>query len=143
MDANSWVVIGLILLICEVFSLDFALSCFGLACLAAALASYLGLNIYWQLAVVAAVIFILFFSVRPFALKYLNQAKHFKSNVDALAGKNVTISEVDAADSTKGRVKIDGDIWLVQAGAPLKTGDTAVIKKIDGATLLVTKEEAK
>jgi membrane protein implicated in regulation of membrane protease activity len=143
METNYWIILGLLLLIGEVFTLDFSLSCFGVACFAAAALSALGLGAAWQLAAVAVMIFALLFTLRPLALKYLNSAKDFKANVDALIGATATVAEVDAANPRKGMVKIDADHWTVSAAAPLKTGESVKIEKIDGTTLIVNKQEGK
>lgn len=140
MEAHYWVIIGLLLLIGEIFTLDFSLSCFGIACLVAAVFSALGLGIYWQLLAVAVSIFLLLFTLRPLALKYLNKAKDFKSNIDALIGKTTVILSVEEENNKRGKTKIDADEWSVESDAPLKTGDSVKINKIDGTTLLVTKE---
>jgi len=138
MEANYWLILGLVLLIGEVFTLDFSLSCFGISCFVAALFSALGLNIYWQLAAASLTILALLFTLRPFALKYLIKAKDFKDNIAALIGTTATVTE---ADGVKGMVKIDADHWAISADKPLAAGDIVKINKVDGITLLVTKEE--
>jgi membrane protein implicated in regulation of membrane protease activity len=141
MYANYWLICGLLLLIGEVFTLDFSLSCFGVACFAAALTSWLGLSVYWQLGVFCAVTLALFFTLRPLALKYLIQAKDYKSNMDEFIGKTATIYDVDVADAKKAKVKFDADEWAILADKPLKNGDAVKILKIDGITLMANKEE--
>ena len=141
MEANYWLILGLVLLIGEVFTLDFSLSCFGIACFAAAGLSALGLGVYWQLGAAAAFIILLLFTLRPLALKYLICNKDFKDNISALIGTAATVAEVDGANARKGIVKIDADHWTISADKPLAAGDIVKINKIDGTTLLVTKEE--
>ncbi|MDR0645520.1 MAG: NfeD family protein [Elusimicrobiota bacterium] len=141
MPSSYWLIAGLLLLIGEIFTLDFSLSCFGLACFVAALASALGLGLHWQLGICAAVIVILFFTLRPLAFKYFIKAKSYKSNVDEFIGKTASVYEVDIADAKKAKVKFDADEWAVAADEPLKNGDIVKISKIDGITLIVNKEE--
>jgi len=140
MEPHYWLILGLVLLICEVFTLDFSLSCFGTACLAAAGVSAAGLGIYWQLITVTAVIVLLLFTLRPLALKYLIRAKDFKDNIAALIGKTASVFELDTNNPNRGWVKIDGDNWAVEAQGALAVGNTVKIEKVDGSTLIVTKE---
>jgi membrane protein implicated in regulation of membrane protease activity len=88
-------------------------------------------------------IFVLLFTLRPLALKYLNSAKDFKANVDALIGAEATVAEVDPANPQKGMVKIDADHWTINSATPLKTGESVKIEKIDGTTLIVSRQEEK
>jgi membrane protein implicated in regulation of membrane protease activity len=53
------------------------------------------------------------------------------------------VTEVDAENPRKGMVKIDADHWTIAAPAPLKTGESVIIEKIDGTTLIVNKPEGK
>lgn len=142
MAANYWLVLGVLLLIGEVFTMDFSLTCFGLACFVAALLSWLGLSMYWQLGIGAVVIFALLFTLRPIFLKYLHKGQlHVKTNMDALAGKKARVFEVSAEDDKKGTVKIDGDLWNIHCNTALKKGDDVVVEKVEGITLLVKREE--
>ena len=142
MAANYWLVLGVLLLIGEVFTMDFSLTCFGLACFVAALLSWLGLGLYWQCGVGAVVIFALLFALRPLFLKYLNKGgEHVKTNMDALLGKKGLVFEVKEEDTKKATMKIDGDLWNIHCDAALKKGDKVVVQKVEGVTLLVKKEE--
>ena len=51
MPAHYWLILGIALLIGEIFTVDFSLSCFGLAAMIAAAASWAGLNLYWQIGI--------------------------------------------------------------------------------------------
>lgn len=141
METNYWVVLGLVLLIGEIFTMDFSLSCFALACFVAALLSAVGLGLYWQLAAVIITIFALLFTLRPLALKYLaRRGKGFKSNVEALVGKETIVFGVEESNNKKAKTKIDADEWSVESDTPLKEKDIVKIEKIDGTTLIVRKE---
>ncbi|MDR0952842.1 MAG: NfeD family protein [Elusimicrobiota bacterium] len=137
-----WLILGIVLIIGEILTMDFSLTCFGIAALVAALLSWLGLNIYWQLTAAAITIFVLLFTLRPFMLKYLNKnGKDFKSNIEALIGKKAEVFNVQNEDKTKALVKIDADQWPVISNKPLVVGDKVKVESIDGATLIVKKEE--
>lgn len=141
MAAHYWLILGIALLIGEIFTADFSLSCFGLAAMISALASWAGLNLYWQIGIAAGAIFVFFFTLRPFMLKYLNKrGASFKSNVEAMIGKTITVSEADG-QSGKCYAKIDGDVWELSCPCALKSGDKVTVSKIEGIKLFVTKEE--
>jgi len=142
MSATYWFILGVILLIGEIFTNDFSLACFGIACFISGISSSLGLNVYWQLGIGATAIFVLLFAIRPIFLKYLNKgAEHVKTNVDAIIGRKAKIFEVKPEDAKKGTVKIDGDLWNVHCDEPLKQGDAVVVMKLEGVTLTVKKGE--
>lgn len=140
MPAHYWLIAGIVLMIGEVFTLDFSLSCIGLAAMLAAAASWFGLNLYWQLGIFAAALFALFFTLRPFAIKFMyKKGKDFKSNIDALAGEELTISEVNTEEN-KYYAKKDGDIWEVVCEDKLELNDKVKVLKMDGIKLIVKKE---
>lgn len=142
MPVNYWLILGVVLLIGEVFTMDFSLTCFAFACFVAAFLSWVGLNMYWQFGIGAIVIFMLLFALRPLFLKYLNKgAEHVKTNVDALQGKKGIVFEVKEDDDKRGTVKIDGDLWNIQSDAPIKKGDAIIVQRVEGVTLIVKKGE--
>lgn len=141
MNPSYWLILGILLLIGETFTLDFSLSAFGIACLATAGVAYGGFNIYWQLGVLSTLIFIIFFGIRPFILRTLNKnAKAFKSNIDALPGMLITVQEVNPSDDKKGLAKIDADSWTLYAAHPLNKDEKVRVLRVEGTTLIVEKE---
>jgi len=140
MTYSIWLIIGIVLLICEIFTLDFSLSCIGLAFMSAGLVSWLGLSIYWQLLTVCVVLVILFLTLRPFILKHISRKKEYKSNTDALVGTKHDFYALKE-DKKHALINIDGDVWEAQSAAPLKEGKKVEVVKVEGATLLVKQEE--
>ena len=140
MTAHYWVILGIVLLIGEIFTMDFSLTCFAIACFVAAVLSWIGLGTYWQLAAVAATIFILLFTLRPLVLKYLNKkGEGFKSNMEALIGKELTVSQTNG-QTGKYYAKNDGDLWELFCEEKLSQGDKVKVYKVDGIKLFVKKE---
>lgn len=138
MTYTIWLILGIICLIGEIFTTDFTLTCVGLSAFVVALCSYIGANNYIQFAVMGISMFILFFTLRPFALKYLYKNKQpVPSAVDSLIGKTFKITEVKG---DKAYIKSDADIWEVKANEPLRKEDTVEVKKIEGITLNVVKK---
>ncbi|MBR1980066.1 NfeD family protein [Candidatus Proelusimicrobium excrementi] len=140
MPAHYWLILGIALLIGEIFTADFSLSCFGLAAMISALASWAGLNLYWQIGIAAAAIFAFFFTLRPFMLKHMyKKGEGFKSNMDALSGKELTVCQADKENS-KYYAKLDGDLWELSCEATLEKGDKVKVLKMEGIKLIVEKE---
>lgn len=140
MPAHYWLILGIALLIGEIFTADFSLSCFGLAAMISALASWAGLNLYWQIGIGVAAIFAFFFTLRPFMLKHMyKKGEGFKSNMDALSGKELTVCQADKENS-KYYAKADGDLWELDCANPLEEGDKVKVLKVEGSKLTVQKE---
>ena len=138
MAYTIWLILGFLFLIGEMFTGDFTLACIGIGAFVAGLTSYLGINIYWQLGLMAITIFILFFTLRPFVLKYFYKSKHpTASGIDALIGKTFKVIETKEG---KSYIKSDADTWEVKAEEALKEGDNVEVKKVEGITLIVTKK---
>ena len=103
--------LGVLCIVGEMFTMDFSLACFGVGLFGAALVSFLGLGLGWQVAVFIAVSLALFIGMRPLALKHLyHNSKHVKTNVDALIGRTAVVTAEPDAEGI-GRVQIDGDSW--------------------------------
>lgn len=136
-----WIIIGIALLIGEVFTLDFSLACFGLGALGAAAAAYLGADFTWQVATFSLACLFFFFTVRKFFIKYVRRTvPKVHDNANALIGRTAIVStKIDS--SGLGRVKVDGDDWRAESDKEFEVGVSVKIIKLDGATLTV--EELK
>ncbi len=135
-----WGILGIFLIILEIFTPGFVVATFGIGCLFAAIPAAFSLGLIWQFLVFSLVTLLSFFIVRPIYLKYLfPEEKQIPTNVDALIGQEgVVIEQIDNLRNT-GRVKVGGEDWK----AVSKSGDriareTAVrILAIEGVKLIV------
>ena len=124
-----WAVVAVVCLILELMAGDFFVICFSIGAVFAAVASAVGLNIYWQLALFAVFTLISLFWVRPFAQRYLHKGEENRvSNADALMGRQGRVVEAIQAGGY-GRVQIDGDVWkAVSADSqPISEGATVCV----------------
>lgn len=138
MSYNVWLILGFVCIIGEIFTMDFTLTCIGISAFVAALLSYLGIATTWQLVAMGITMMILYFTLRPFALKYLyKDKKPHSSGIDALIGK--TFKVIETKDD-KAYIKSDADTWEVKAEEPLKLGDSVEVKSVKGITLNVVKK---
>jgi len=140
MSYVTWVVIGILLIIGEIFTMDFSLSCVGLGFLVAALMSYLGFGIHVQLIALCVVWLTLFFTLRPFILKHLARKQEYKSNIDALVGTKHDFYAL-SEDKKHAKIKIDGDVWEAESAAPLIEKKQVKVVKVEGTTLIIKQED--
>jgi membrane protein implicated in regulation of membrane protease activity len=135
-----WVVVGIALLIAEIFIPGFAVAAFGLACLAAAACAFLNWGLNVQLLTFAAVTLFVFVTIRPLVLRYLDaHGGHVQTNVGGLVGKiGVVTQRIDPATHS-GRVVVEGDDWRAVPidDAPLDTGRRVEIVGVQGTRLFV------
>jgi len=129
--------LGVLCIVGEMFTMDFSLACFGVGLFGAALVSFLGLGLGWQVAVFTLVSLALFVGMRPLALKHLYQnSKHIKTNVEALIGRTALVTTAPDGEGI-GRVQLDGDSWRARFDKTAQTNDQVLVKKLEGNTLFV------
>ena len=134
-----WACVAVVCLILELSSGDFFIICFSIGALAAVIASAVGLNIYWQLAIFAVFTTIAIFTVRPVALRYLHKKGHYRvSNADALLGRTGRVTE-EIVSGGKGYVQIDGDMWKATAedGGSIEADATVLVVDRKSTILIV------
>lgn len=92
-----------------------------------------------QLLVFGVVSVVMLFSLRKWAKKIVS-SEFIPTNVDALIGKEITISGINSENVIE--AKVNGIIWNVQTenNENLEIGETVIIKKINGNKLIVEKE---
>ncbi len=142
-----YLIAAVVCFIGEMFTFDFSLLCFGTGLLGAALTSWLGLGLGWQVTVFIVLSLALFIGIRPLALKHLyKKGKHIKTNTDALIGREVEVIAVPEDADQIGRVQTDGDNWRAKFSSPVTLGEHVRVEKIEGNTLFVApiqKQEEK
>lgn len=107
-----WLIAAIVLVIVEILTAGFGSICFAFGALAAALTSYLGASMTWQLVVFALISLLAFVFVRPFVIRFLEKKnKDVKTNADALVGRKVLVIEEINPGTHGGRIKVDGDEW--------------------------------
>lgn len=137
---HIWVIIALICFILEIFTAGFAVACFSIGALFAALASAFGCGIFWQVMVFAIFTFLAFIFVRPFVMKtFFKESKTRETNGAALIGKHGRVSTAIDPSAGKGRVAIDGDDWKAVSadGNPIAEGTEVEVISIDSVIITV------
>jgi len=139
-----WTILGIVLVIAEIFTPGFVLLWFGVGALAAALASFLGLGLAAQF---------LIFIVLSSGLTALSRtifANYFarpddggaglRVGADALPGQVGTVVTSSSGALNEGAVKVFGSVWTAypaEGEPPLEAGDRVVVERLQGASIYV------
>lgn len=135
-----WAIAAVICLILELSSGDFFIICFSIGAVASAIGAAIGLNIYWQLAIFAAVALASIFFVRPIALRYLHKNEPNRpNNADALIGRIGRVTET-IKTGDYGRVAIDGDVWKAVSNSATDITAGSTVKVTDRKSTIIQVE---
>ncbi len=140
------VIIGLILVIIEIFTVSTLLIWMGLGFFAAAFVSLFTSNPFILIAVGTVVCVSTMIIFREKFKNGLLSGKTKKTSYEELIGQKATIIEGFIGDNVaRGTLKINGVDWIALASDNLeyKKGDIVIINKIDGAKMYVSKEEKR
>ncbi len=142
-----WLAAAMGLIILEVFVPGFVLACLGVGALAGAMGAALGWSLSVQLVSVAVLSLVSFFFLRPTALRMF-QSDGARTGVDALVGRECTVTTGFDASTGLGRCKVDGDDWRAQltpnAQADLASESSSVwVERVESNTLIVHTQPPK
>ena len=139
-----WIVLGVILIIAETFTLGFVLFWFGLGALVAALVGFAGFGLVWQFFAFAVVSAALTVMSRTILANYFshNDENAFKTGVDALPGQIGTVTLASRGALAEGAVKVYGSVWTAfpESGEePLTEGEKVEVIRVQGSSIYVRK----
>ncbi|HEX5708241.1 MAG TPA: NfeD family protein [Pyrinomonadaceae bacterium] len=138
-----WTVLGVILVIAEVFTPGFVLLWFGVGAIAAALASVAGAGYPLQFLVFFAVSIALTAASRTIFSRYFvhpDNPEGLKSGAASLPGKVGTVVTSSRGALNEGAVKVFGSTWTAypaEGEPPLEAGDRVVVESLRGASIYV------
>ena len=139
-----WCLLGLILIVAEVFTAGFVLLWFGIGALAAAFAAIVGIDsLALQFLIFAAVSIGLTVASRTFFVKYFSRestGESLKTGVDALPGKTGIVVSSSRGALNEGAVKVFGSTWTAypaEGEEPLEAGERVMVESIQGASIYV------
>lgn len=144
-----WIVLGVILIIAEIFTLGFVLFWFGIGALAAALVGWLGFGLGLQFLVFAAVSIILTAMSRTIFAKYFSHgdSENIKMGMDALPGQIGTVTIASKGALQEAAVKVYGSTWTafpVDSEETLLEGEKVEVVRVQGSSIYVQKiDESK
>ena len=137
-----WLVLGVALIIAEVFTLGFVLFWFGIGAIAAALVGMLGGGFLLQFFVFAIVSIALTALSRTIFSKYLAHRDEdaLKMGVDSLPGQIGTVTMASRGALKEGAVKVYGSIWTafpIDGETALTEGEKVEVVSVKGSSIYV------
>ena len=137
-----WVILGVVLIIAETFTLGFVLLWFGIGALAAALAASLGFGPGMQFLLFAIVSIVLTAMSRTIFANYYSHgdADMIKTGIDTLPGQVGTVTTMSKGALNVGAVKVYGSTWTaypVDSSTPLIEGEKVVVDRVEGSSIYV------
>ena len=138
MSYKIYFILAVIFFVGELFTMEFSLTCLGIGLLAAGAAAWLGLGIWGQVFIFAAVASLCWLGIRPIALRHFyTGAKNVKTPAEDVIGQEAVVEiAIDPVKQT-GRVKVLGESWKATAATVLPAGTECIVEKLDGVTLTV------
>jgi membrane protein implicated in regulation of membrane protease activity len=137
-----WFVVGVALAIAEVFTTTFVLIMFAVGALAAAAAAALGLPVWAQGLVFAAVSAAALAGVRPLIQRHFHRGSD-PAPVGLAAIEGAAGLVLERVDVDHGLIKIEGEMWSARpydATQVIEPGERVRVIEIRGATALVWRE---
>lgn len=142
-----WAVLGVVLIIAEVFTAGFVLLWFGVGAFAATLAALAGFGYAVQFLMFFVVSIALTAASRTLFVKYVASEKKggiLKSGVEALPGKIGTVVSSSHGALHEGAVKVFGSTWTAypaEGEEPLEAGDRVTVESVKGASIYVRRTD--
>ena len=138
-----WTVLGVALVIAEVFTPGFVLLWFGVGALAAALAAFLGAGLAAQFILFIVVSSALTALSRTIFVNYFagrDEPDEMKMGAASLPGQVGTVVSSSQGALNEGAVKVFGSVWTAypaEGEPPLEAGDRVVVERLQGASIYV------
>jgi membrane protein implicated in regulation of membrane protease activity len=137
-----WLVLGVGLIIAEVFTLGFVLFWFGIGAVAAALVGLLGGGLLLQFLVFAIVSIALTAMSRTIFANYLTHRDEdtMKMGIDSLPGQVGTVTSPSRGALMEGAVKVYGSTWTAfpaDGETELTEGEKVEVVSVKGSSIYV------
>ena len=145
MDTYAWIlwlVLGIVLVLAETFTLGFVLLWFGVGALAASAAGLFGLGFLGQFLIFAGVSIALTAMSRTIFAKYLGHSddEMVKTGIDSLPGQIGTVSIGSSGALKEGAVKVYGSTWTafpIDDETKLIEGEKVEVVSVKGSSIYV------
>ena len=138
-----WMILGVGLIIAEIFTLGFVLFWFGIGALAAAFVGFLGFGFLWQFLVFALVSTALTAMSRTIFAKYFSHddADAVKTGMDALPGQIGMVTSDSKGALNEAAVKVYGSTWTAFPvdDETLTEGEKVEVVRVQGSSIYVRK----
>lgn len=145
MFINVWLAAIILFLALEAATTSLCSIWFAGGALAALAAAACGAGIRLQLLLFVAVSFVLFFTLRPLAARYVKR-KREETSLEPFAGRRAVVQEPIDNERGTGSVRLGDETWLARAvreEEKFEKGQAVKIVRVGGAKLFVEKWEKK
>lgn len=145
MQTIYWLVLFVILLLIEIFTMGLTTIWFAGGALVSFIAGVLGFGLPVQVILFIVVSIALLVLTRPVAMKYFNQERQ-KTNAESLIGQQALVIEDIDTLKASGRVEVRGQEWAAKTDEPdgrIAKNSVVVINGIQGVKLIVRAREEK
>ena len=137
-----WAILGVVLIIAEIFTFGFVLFWFGIGAFAAVLISWLGFGFGLQFLVFAIVSIVLtVLSRKIFANFYAHDEENLlKTGIDTLPGQVGTVTSESKGALKEGAVKVYGSTWTAfpaDSSTILVEGEKVEVVRVEGSSIYV------
>ena len=137
-----WILLGVILIVAETFTLGFVLLWFGVGALLAAGAGMLGVGIFGQFLIFAVASIVLTAASRTIFANFLSRDDDstVKMGVDSLPGQIGTVTLSSKGALNEGAVKVYGSTWTAfpeDGDTELVEGEKVEVVRVQGASIYV------
>ena len=137
-----WILLGVILIVAETFTLCFVLLWFGVGALLAAGAGMLGVGIFGQFLIFAVASIVLTAASRTIFANFLSRDDDstVKMGVDSLPGQIGTVTLSSKGALNEGAVKVYGSTWTAfpeDGDTELVEGEKVEVVRVQGASIYV------
>lgn len=145
MQTIYWLILFVVLLLVEIFTMGLTTIWFAGGALAAFVMGKIGFGLAAQCIVFVVVSAILLIVTRPIAVKYFNKERQ-KTNVELLIGQHALVTEDIDTLHAAGRVEVKGQEWSAKTDEPdgkIAKNTVVVVEGIQGVKLIVREKEEK
>lgn len=143
-----WTILGVVLIVAEIFTPGFVLLWFGIGALVAAFAGLVGVtSLALQFLIFAIVSTALTAASRTIFVNYFSREKtgsDLKTGADSLPGKIGIVVSSSRGALNEGAVKVFGSTWTAypaEGEEPLEAGERVAVERMQGASLYVRRVE--
>lgn len=135
-----WVLLGVILIVAETFTLGFVLLWFGVGALLAAVAGLFGVGLLGQFLIFAAVSIALTAASRTIFSNLMIRGREVKIGIDSLPGQIGTVATGSKGALNEGAVKVYGSTWTAfpeDSDTELVEGEKVEVVRVQGSSIYV------
>ena len=144
METIFWLILFVVLLVIEIFTMGLTTVWFAGGAAIAFILAFAGFDLPVQVIIFLLVSVLLLVLTRPIAIRFFNKERQY-TNVESLIGqKAVVLERIDTLRGV-GRAEVNGMEWAAktdEAEENIEAGEIVIIEGIQGVKLIVRKEEA-